>query len=123
MSRRSNKSRRRRRTQRANSGKERQELSTSQSQHMARVNLSQDEWRSFRSVAVIKDISIADYLGHLVAKELRRIRKREGKRTSARERAPKSREARPDEQQPTLPPPYETEGRDELERGIPAWGG
>ncbi len=42
-------------------------------QQMARVNLSSDEWRAFRSAAVLRQRSVSDYLGHLVRKELRRV--------------------------------------------------
>ena len=42
-------------------------------QQMARVNLSSEEWRAFRSTAVLKQRSVAEYLGHLVRKELRRV--------------------------------------------------
>lgn len=42
-------------------------------QQMARVNLSSEEWRVFRSTAVLKQRSVAEYLGHLVRKELRRV--------------------------------------------------
>lgn len=44
-------------------------------QQMARVNLSGEEWRAFRSEAVVRERSVADYLGRLVRKELRRVRR------------------------------------------------
>lgn len=42
-------------------------------QQMARINLTSQEWRVFRSTAVLRERSVAEYLGHLVRKELRRI--------------------------------------------------
>jgi hypothetical protein len=71
MSRRSRRSRRR--AEGANSDKQRQGLSASQSQHMARVNVSKETWKAFRAEGVIRSMSVADYLGHLVTKEMRRV--------------------------------------------------
>lgn len=98
-------------------------LSRSQSQHMARVNLSVDEWRAFRSAAVIKGVSIADYLGHLVGKELRRVRKRDGKKAAAEERAALLEKAHSRERQVAPLPPYESAAEEERGRSIPSWGG
>lgn len=41
-------------------------------QRMARVNVSPDEWVAFRSKALREQRSVADYLGDLVRRELRR---------------------------------------------------
>ena len=42
-------------------------------QQMARVNISEEHWREFRSEAVTRNRSVAAYLGRLVRKELRRV--------------------------------------------------
>ena len=47
-----------------------------QGQQMARVNIGADEWRAFRALTILRSRSVADYLGHLVAKELRRVERR-----------------------------------------------
>lgn len=47
-----------------------------QGQQMARVNIGADEWKAFRALTILRDRSVADYLGHLVAKELRRVERR-----------------------------------------------
>src|SRR3954470_16809185 len=39
---------------------------------LARVAVDDETWRCFRQVAVVRDISIAAYLGRLVERELRR---------------------------------------------------
>jgi hypothetical protein len=39
---------------------------------LARVAVDDETWRRFRQVAVVRDISIAAYLGRLVERELRR---------------------------------------------------
>jgi hypothetical protein len=44
-------------------------------QQMARLDISSEEWHAFRSAAVLKERSVADYVGHLVRKELRRLRR------------------------------------------------
>ena len=46
-------------------------------QRMARVNVEQDLWAEFRLASIASDRSVADYLGHLVKKELRSVRRRE----------------------------------------------
>jgi hypothetical protein len=46
-------------------------------QQMARVNVSDEEWLAFRMEAIRTKRSVATYLGHLVAKELRRIDRRD----------------------------------------------
>ena len=43
---------------------------------MARVNIGADDWRAFRALTILRGRSVADYLGHLVAKELRRVERR-----------------------------------------------
>jgi hypothetical protein len=43
---------------------------------MARVNIGADEWKAFRALTIPRGRSVADYLGHLVAKELRRVERR-----------------------------------------------
>jgi hypothetical protein len=47
---------------------------------MARVNIGPAEWEEFLRRAASADRSVADYLGHLVGKELRRLARREGLR-------------------------------------------
>lgn len=49
-------------------------------QRMARVNIGQVPWEEFLRAAASADRSVADYLGHLVRKELRRLARREGLR-------------------------------------------
>ncbi len=46
-------------------------------QRMARVNVEPELWAEFRRASVASDRSAADYLGHLVNKELRRVRRRQ----------------------------------------------
>lgn len=46
-------------------------------QRMARVNIRLDRWDAFREAATEADRSVADYLGHLVEKELRRVARRQ----------------------------------------------
>lgn len=48
-------------------------------QRMARVNIGQVQWEEFLRTAASADRSVADYLGHLVGKELRRLARREGR--------------------------------------------
>lgn len=48
-------------------------------QRMARVNIDPTGWREFLRTAAAADRSVADYLGHLVRKELRRVTRREGR--------------------------------------------
>ena len=40
--------------------------------HLARVAVDEETWRHFRQVAIVRDLSIAEYLGRLVERELRR---------------------------------------------------
>jgi hypothetical protein len=47
---------------------------------MARVNIGPVQWEEFLRRAASADRSVADYLGHLVRKELRRHARREGLR-------------------------------------------
>jgi hypothetical protein len=47
-----------------------------QGQHMARVNIGADDWKAFRALAILGSRSVAEYLGHLAAKELRRVERR-----------------------------------------------
>ena len=49
-------------------------------QHMARVRLSPAHWQEFRSLAREKKRTVADYLGALVTKELRRAERAEDRR-------------------------------------------
>lgn len=46
-------------------------------QRMARVNAEPALWAEFRQASAASGRSAADYLGHLVEKELRRVRRRE----------------------------------------------
>jgi hypothetical protein len=43
---------------------------------MARVNIGADHWKAFRALAILRSRSVAEYLGHLVVKELRRVERR-----------------------------------------------
>jgi hypothetical protein len=43
---------------------------------MARVNIGADDWKAFRALTILRNRSVADYLGHLVVKELRRVVRR-----------------------------------------------
>ena len=52
-------------------------------QHMARVHLSEDRWSEFVELAARNKRSIGTYLGHLVAKELRRAERVEWKKSLA----------------------------------------
>ena len=45
-------------------------------QRMARVNVQPNQWAEFRQASSASGRSVADYLGHLVEKELRRVRRR-----------------------------------------------
>lgn len=45
---------------------------------MARVNIGRVQWEEFLRRATSADRSVADYPGHLVRKELRRLARREG---------------------------------------------
>ncbi len=46
-------------------------------QSMARVNAEPALWAEFRQASAASGRSIADYLGHLVEKELRRVRRQQ----------------------------------------------
>ena len=74
-------------------------------QQMARVNTSDDLWQQFRALAVTKKRSVADYLGHLVRRELGRASRVEERR----ERRSKSVEPGPADQEvdETWIPPWE----------------
>ena len=52
-------------------------------QHMARVCLPEDRWSEFVELAARNKRSIGTYLGHLVAKELRRAERAEWKKSLA----------------------------------------
>ena len=52
-------------------------------QQMARVNVPVDQWRDFRVLAVKQERSVAEYLGKLVLKELRRAHRRLALRSPA----------------------------------------
>lgn len=58
------------------------ERSLPDDQHMARVRLGEERWREFRALAVMKQRSVADYLGRLVQKELNRAQRTEDRRTA-----------------------------------------
>lgn len=72
-------------------------------QHMARVSIPEEQWLSFRALAIRKKRSVAAYLGHLVQKEIGRDGRVEQRRA-----------ARQVPQEPT----YETEVD---ETWIPPW--
>lgn len=76
-------------------------------QHMARVNLPEDQWHDFRALAIRKKSSVAAYLGHLVQKELRRAARVDWRREAREER--KTQIAVEDEDQvgATWIPPWE----------------
>lgn len=46
-------------------------------QRMARVNVEPTSWSEFRRASAASGRSVADYLGHLVEKELRRVKRKE----------------------------------------------
>ena len=61
-------------------GEPRRLRSLPDNQHMARVRLSHARWQEFRGLARDKKRTVADYLGALVRKELRRAERAEGRR-------------------------------------------
>jgi len=50
-------------------------------QHMARVNLSEEQWIEFRALAIREKRSVAAYLGRLVEKEIGRMARVEERRS------------------------------------------
>lgn len=46
-------------------------------QRMARVNVETEQWAEFLQASAARGGSVADYLGHLVTKEVRRVRRRQ----------------------------------------------
>ena len=50
-------------------------------QHMARVNLSEQQWLEFRALAIREKRSVAAYLGRLVEKEIGRMERVEQRRS------------------------------------------
>lgn len=50
-------------------------------QHMARVNLSEEQWLEFRALAIREKRSVAAYFGRLVEKEIGRIARVEQRRS------------------------------------------
>jgi len=50
-------------------------------QHMARVNLSEEQWLEFRALAIREKRSVATYLGRLVEKEIGRMARVEQRRS------------------------------------------
>ena len=50
-------------------------------QHMARVNLSEEQWLEFRALAIREKRSVAAYLGRLVEKEIARMARVEQRRS------------------------------------------
>lgn len=61
-------------------GEPRRPRSLPDNQHMARVRLSPARWQEFRGLAREKKRTVADYLGWLVSKELRRAERAEDRR-------------------------------------------
>src|SRR3954469_4405254 len=45
---------------------------TTAARQLARVAVDDESWRRFRQVAIVRDLSIAEYLGRLVRRELSR---------------------------------------------------
>jgi hypothetical protein len=45
---------------------------TPAARQLARIAVDDETWRSFRQVAILRDLSITEYLGRLVQRELRR---------------------------------------------------
>src|SRR3954465_7426150 len=45
---------------------------TAAARQLARVAVDDETWRRFRQVAIVRDLSMAEYLGQLVRRELRR---------------------------------------------------
>ena len=58
-------------------------------QHMARVNLSEEQWLEFRALAIREKRSVAAYLGRLVEKEIGRMERVEQRRTQREIHGPK----------------------------------
>ena len=52
-------------------------------QRMARVNVEPELWAEFRRASAADDRSVADYHGHLVEKELRRVRRRQWRESAS----------------------------------------
>ena len=50
-------------------------------QHMARVNLSEEQWLEFRALVIREKLSVAVYLGRLVEKEIGRMERVEQRRS------------------------------------------
>jgi len=50
-------------------------------QHMARVNLAEEQWLEFRALAIREKRSVAAYLGRLVEKEIARMARVEQRRS------------------------------------------
>ena len=50
-------------------------------QHMARVNVSEEQWLEFRALAIREKRSVAAYLGRLVEKEIGRMARVEQRRS------------------------------------------
>jgi hypothetical protein len=57
-------------------------------QHMARVNLSEEQWLEFRALAIREKQSVAAYLGRLVEKEIGRMARVEQRRSEREIDAP-----------------------------------
>ena len=74
-------------------------------QHMARVTISQDDWLTFRALAIQKKRSVAAYLGHLVQREIRRAARVEIRRERRQQIAVD--QADNDEVDETWVPPWE----------------
>ena len=71
-------------------------------QRMARVTISDEDWRAFRALAIQKKQSVASYLGHLVRREIGRAARVEHRR------ALRSRFAQPEaDVKATWVPPWE----------------
>jgi hypothetical protein len=69
-------------------------------QHMARVNLSEEQWLEFRALAIREKRSVAAYLGRLVEKEIGRMERVEQRCSEREVHAPSDARAQPADQGP-----------------------
>ncbi len=79
-------------------------------QHMARVNLSEEQWLEFRALAIREKRSVAAYLGRLVEKEIVRMVRVDQRRSQ--------REVNEPEVPQSQPPAHEIDVDDDW---VPPW--
>ena len=79
-------------------------------QHMARVNLSEEQWLEFRALAIREKRSVAAYLGRLVEKEIGRMERVEQRRSQREFHEPQGAQAQVPVEEPVddgWVPPWE----------------